>query len=1053
MLPELAFMRDSFLAVSRVLRLQSRMAFLLAPLRGFELGAFAPASLWDCTCALPVLLLLAFSPVVTTADVADPLQLISDRQHQSTLRWRETHLLTRGKSAHPCTLPNRPMLNALACRAVGDQQQFRLPPAHRSSPTSESPFTWPLPPALDLPPTDEFLPDEASPCWIWAQQQPSIPAAVSAATAAAAQSGSAPAMATAVATQATWETTPAANCGAANGFRPTADAAVPAASASHCASSGVSFPATPASPSSASAPAATTTLPPPASAGSAVPAPSPPSLPVAQLEELLLDDCGVLEISIPQRRFPSSFPPSFLSSAATGSLASTLPTAGTLPSAGTPSAATPADLREQGLNLFASLLPLLYTPRCAATAAIAASPAGEKLKRALASSPAAAGMFEAFANRPQPSPAPLASPMLFEQFQQQMQQWPAPQVEQQEQSEPQVSESIAAPQTDEDMDEALPEIESPNSVDVTSPHRDFDDSGLDEPPSSAAAAAAAATGPAAAVPAPASVAPVPFAPANPTVENAAASASVPLDAPAATIAAKLEPVSTEEAGTAAASPAAPAAEPLDDGYFWRKYGQKAAKGAAYPRAYFRCAVPRCPAKKTVERSSEDGSTMEIVYREEHNHPRGTLPGRRASPASQGGAGGARVLVTEDMGGFGSGGSGIPPSPVKPHQAQPQQQQAQNQVPSAASPAFPASADPAAASAAAGLALLESLSTEDLARLVSALSSDAMAAATAVLEAAVYSPADLAAAAVNATAVVTAATAAAEVARGHMIRSASDKGAPEAAAGLAAGSADAGAVLFRSVSAPKEECDDQSSSGNTGGIAGFSSGALAAVAALTRGSSLAVEPSTCSTGSAGSTGSRQKRRSMEEIDTTFSPSSPSLHSAKDGQTVTMTVVQVEGTGRDVVGDVEDGYRWRKYGQKAIKASPYERSYFRCSKDGCGARRVIERCPEQPEDESVAATHTNLLVTYIGVHSHARPFRAKVIYKPVSDASQEPPSEEKPSADVAQTGLTEAEAGGNADASGDATWVAGGSGAAADMQMAMPHLRDLKIEDFGDLPTLW
>ncbi|CAI5478360.1 unnamed protein product [Closterium sp. Yama58-4] len=959
-----------------------------------------------------------------------------------------------------------------------DQQQFRLSPAHISSPTSESPFTWPLPPALDLPSTDEFLPDEASPCWIWAQQQPSIPAAVSAATASAAQSGSAPAMATAVATQATWETTPAANCGAANGFRPTADAAVPAASASHCASSGVSFPATPASPSSASAPAATTTLPPPASAASAAPAPSPPSLPVAQLEELLLDDCGVLEISIPQRRFPSSFPPSFLSSAATGSLASTLPTAGTLPSAGilpsagTPSAATPADLREQGLNLFASLLPLLYTPRCAATAAIAASPAGEKLKRALASSPAAAGMFEAFANRPQPSPAPLASPMLFEQFQQQMQQWPAPQVEQQEQSEPQVSESIAAPQTEEDMDEALPEIESPNSVDVTSPHRDFDDGGLDEPPTSAAAA----TGPAAAVPAPASVAPIPFATANPTVEeNAVVSASVPLDAPAATIAAKLEPVSTEEAGTAAASPAAPAAEPLDDGYFWRKYGQKAAKGAAYPRAYFRCAVPRCPAKKTVERSSEDGSTMEIVYREEHNHPRGTLPGRRASPASQGGAGGARVLVTEDMGGFGSGGSGIPPSPVKAHQAQPQQQQqqqqqqAQTQVPSAASPAFPASADPAAASAAAGLALLE-----------------------------MYSPADLAAAAVNATAVVTAATAAAEVARGHMIRSASDKGAPEAAAGLAAGSADAGAVLFRSVSAPKEECDDQSSSGNTGGIAGFSSGALAAVAALTRGSALAVEPSSCSTGSAGSTGSRQKRRSMEEIDTTFSPSSPSLHSAKgnfsgsispaggnggrgkrmrtgggsggrgsggrgsgsgsgggnaDGQTVTMTVVQVEGTGRDVVGDVEDGYRWRKYGQKAIKASPYERSYFRCSKDGCGARRVIERCPEQPEDESVAATHTNLLVTYIGVHSHARPFRAKVIYKPVPDASQEPPSEEKPSADVAQTDLTEAEAGGKADANANATWAAGGSGAAADMQMAMPHLRDLKIEDFGDLPTLW
>ncbi|GJP59112.1 hypothetical protein CLOP_g8767 [Closterium sp. NIES-67] len=188
---------------------------------------------------------------------------------------------------------------------------------------------------------------------------------------------------------------------------------------------------------------------------------------------------------------------------------------------------------------------------------------------------------------------------------------------------------------------------------------------------------------------------------------------------------------------------------------------------------------------------------------------------------------------------------------------------------------------------------------------------------------------------------------------------------------------------------------------------------------------------------------------------------------------MTVVQVEGTGRDVVGDVEDGYRWRKYGQKAIKASPYERSYFRCSKEGCGARRVIERCPEQPEDESVAATHTNLLVTYIGEHSHARPFRAKVIYKPVLDASQEPSLEEKPSADVstavnpnaAGTALgspavpqTQHERACEPEITGAVGEMQdrGEAGSGAGMQqMAMPHLQELKIEDFSfdDLPRLW
>ncbi|KAG8365600.1 hypothetical protein BUALT_Bualt18G0122600 [Buddleja alternifolia] len=31
----------------------------------------------------------------------------------------------------------------------------------------------------------------------------------------------------------------------------------------------------------------------------------------------------------------------------------------------------------------------------------------------------------------------------------------------------------------------------------------------------------------------------------------------------------------------------------------------------------------------------------------------------------------------------------------------------------------------------------------------------------------------------------------------------------------------------------------------------------------------------------------------------------------------------------VDHLDDGYRWRKYGQKAVKNSPYPRSYFRCS----------------------------------------------------------------------------------------------------------------------------
>lgn len=61
-------------------------------------------------------------------------------------------------------------------------------------------------------------------------------------------------------------------------------------------------------------------------------------------------------------------------------------------------------------------------------------------------------------------------------------------------------------------------------------------------------------------------------------------------------------------------------EPSNDGYNWRKYGQKQVKGSEYPRSYYKCTYPTCLVKKKVERSF-DGQITEIVYKLDHNHPK------------------------------------------------------------------------------------------------------------------------------------------------------------------------------------------------------------------------------------------------------------------------------------------------------------------------------------------------------------------------------------------------------------------------------------------------
>jgi len=58
---------------------------------------------------------------------------------------------------------------------------------------------------------------------------------------------------------------------------------------------------------------------------------------------------------------------------------------------------------------------------------------------------------------------------------------------------------------------------------------------------------------------------------------------------------------------------------LEDGYRWRKYGQKAVKNSPFPRSYYRCTNGKCFVKKRVERSSEDPSVVITTYEGQHTH--------------------------------------------------------------------------------------------------------------------------------------------------------------------------------------------------------------------------------------------------------------------------------------------------------------------------------------------------------------------------------------------------------------------------------------------------
>ena len=89
----------------------------------------------------------------------------------------------------------------------------------------------------------------------------------------------------------------------------------------------------------------------------------------------------------------------------------------------------------------------------------------------------------------------------------------------------------------------------------------------------------------------------------------------------------------------------------------------------------------------------------------------------------------------------------------------------------------------------------------------------------------------------------------------------------------------------------------------------------------------------------------------------------------------TVIQTE-TDSD---QLEDGYRWRKYGQKVVKGNPHPRSYYKCTHQGCKVRKQVER-----SGDNVRV----LITTYEGSHTHDPPPGGKTQQRRPSPPNRKP-----------------------------------------------------------------
>ncbi|XP_012081857.1 probable WRKY transcription factor 2 isoform X2 [Jatropha curcas] len=277
--------------------------------------------------------------------------------------------------------------------------------------------------------------------------------------------------------------------------------------------------------------------------------------------------------------------------------------------------------------------------------------------------------------------------------------------------------------------------------------------------------------------------------------------------------------------------------PSEDGYNWRKYGQKQVKGSEYPRSYYKCTHPNCLVKKKVERSHE-GHITEIIYKGAHNHPK-PPPNRRS------GIGSSNPLMDVQL-------------------DVPEQTGLQSGIDN----------DPAWASAQKG---------------------------------------------------------------------------------TAAGTPDwrHDNVEVTSSASVGPEFGNPSSSVQVQNSSHFESGD--AVDASSTFSNEEEDDDRATHGSVDYDGegdeSESKRRKIENYPTDIGGATRAI---REPRVVVQTTSEVD--------ILDDGYRWRKYGQKVVKGNPNPRSYYKCTNAGCTVRKHVERASHDLK---------SVITTYEGKHNHDVP----------------------------------------------------------------------------------